>query len=117
MMEFAFSSKHSLERGKWAGELKVDTDVIVNMGSFVPAHSRCSVPWGLFCLLGGKGVGLLLSLGLCEFWFLLGKNGARQPLVEGRSLCQTLQGAGGGSLALQGKFMNIQPWPHSLHPD
>ena len=31
------------------------------------------------------------------------------------SLCQTLQGAGGGSLALQGKFMNIQPWPHSLH--
>ena len=30
---------------------------------------------------------------------------------------QTLQGAGGGSLALQGKFMNIQPWPHSLHPD
>ena len=43
MIEFAFSSKHSLERGKWAGELKVDTDVIVNMGSFVPAHSRCSV--------------------------------------------------------------------------
>ena len=43
MMEFAFSSNPSLERGKWAGGWKVDTDVIVTMGSFVPAHSRCSV--------------------------------------------------------------------------
>lgn len=35
MMEFAFSKKRSLERGKWAGGLKVDMDVIVNMRSFV----------------------------------------------------------------------------------
>lgn len=26
-------------------------------------------------------MGLLLSLGLCEVWFLLGQNGTRQPLV------------------------------------
>ena len=52
----------------------------------------CFRPWGLFCLLGGKCVGFLLSLGLCEFWFLLGQDGVRQPLVGGRHRSDTPRG-------------------------